>query len=77
MYKSSHLCMSFPTGCGMVSLFIYSDKFEYVDGSTKTVNDEYGSSIPRNIDAADREYGVDILYLVSGKKSTTCISKSN
>ena len=42
--------------------------FYYVPGSEKTIQEEYGSSVAPDIDAADTEVGTpNIVYLVNGK----------
>ena len=54
----------------MVETHRYDDdtkSYQVVLGSLKTVQAEYGTSIPMNIDAADLEEGTGMVYLISGK----------
>ena len=41
--------------------------YKVVSGSLKTVQAEYGTSIPMHIDAADLEEDTGMVYLISGK----------
>ena len=67
MTSNSSIC--FLEGTGMVRYYLNDGGvYKHVPSSDKTIQDEYGSSISPDIDAADMERGTpSIVYLISGK----------
>ena len=51
-----------------VRYYLKGRSYSYVEGSEKTIQEEYGSSVAPDLDAADMELGTpNIVYLISGK----------
>ena len=67
MNSNSTIC--FLQGTGMVRYYLNDGGvYKHVPSSEKTIQEEYGSSVAPDIDAADMGRGTpSIVYLISGK----------